>query len=270
MAIKVNRGRKVWVDGFALACDLTQTEITRNVEMLDITTFCSSGRKKLTGITDFTLRLTGYWDHSTGTPNYPRPSTMAFEPVAFNRMLSKSSAVLTVADTSDQDAFCYIGQGCGVEVDMSGGVGGLLGITAVAQGVGPLVKGRLLECGTISSGVAANVVDLAPVANTAGVSTGSQFHAAVHILGTTGADSHKKRITIQCSSDSGFGSVHSTLFNWAQGTIDATTSPGTAKYATTKVSSTKIRYVRITQKSSAGSTNAKFKVAIALGVSQRR
>lgn len=270
MAIKVNRGRKFWVDGFGIACDLTQTNIDQRVEMLDITTFCSSGRKKLAGISDFSVTLTGYSNISTGSSGYARPSTMGFEPVAFKRLLSKSSAVLTVADTSNYGSACYIAKGCGVEANLSGSVGGLLGLVAVVQGVGPLVKGRLLESGKISTGVTANIIDLAPIANTAGVTTRAMFHAAVHILGTTGELSHKKRLTIQVSSASNFGTIHSTIFTWAQGTIDGTTSPGTAKYASTKVSSTKIRYARIAQKSSAGSTNNKFRVAVALGVSRRR
>lgn len=275
MAVKMNAGRRIWVDGFPVHCDLNVTDVSRRQEVLDATRFCSSGRRRLAGLQDFSITMAGLYNVSTGSANYDRPTSQQIEPAAFNRLVQKSSAIVLLADSTVAGAACYIGVGCGAEVNLSGSVGSILGITAVAQGNGPLVSGRILEYGNLSTaGFTANIIDLVPISRGSllGLSTKARLHASVHIFGSTGAANVAKRISIQASSDIGFGEpliANSSLFVWKVPNIDNTTSPGTAKYATTKISSTKIRYVRITQKSSAGSTKAFFKMAIAVGVSQK-
>jgi hypothetical protein len=271
MAVKANLNRKVWIDGFHVSCDLNRTEVTRRVEPLDITSFCSSGRRRIAGLQDFSVNLTGYFNNSTGNAGYSLPSSAQIEPAAFNRLLAKSSAVVLIAESTAAGAACYIGRGAGAEVGLAGAVGSVRGITAVAQGNGPLINGRLLEYGNLSTaGFTANIVDLAPLGvGVLGVTTKATIHAAVCIQGSTGAAGVAKMISVQGNTDVGFTGTISTLFKWTVAQIDNTTSPGTAKYATTKVSSTKLRYVRITQKSSGGSTKAFFRMAIAVGVGRK-
>lgn len=275
MAIKVNRGRKIWIDGNAVSCDLQRTEISDRVDLLDVTNFCSSGPRRIPGLADFNVSLTGFWQNSTGTQGWARPTSQGLEPVVFNKLQSKSSAIITIAETSNADSLCYLAKGCGVEINLGGRVADVLGLTAVMQGVGPLVQGKVIANGilstaSLSSGV---IIDMHTVGagRTLGLSTKADWHAAVHVFGSTGEAGHTMRLSILATSDNAATvTLATTIFRWNQGTIDNTTSPGTAKYATLKVASTKMRYVRIVRKSSAGSTNARFKMAVALGVSRRR
>jgi hypothetical protein len=195
--------------------------------------------------------------------------------VVFNKLQSKSSAVITIAETSNADSLCYLAKGCGVEANISGRVADVLGLTAVIQGVGPLVQGKVIANGILSTASLSSgtIIDLHTVGagRTLGLSTKADFHAAVHIFGSTGLAGHKMRLSILATSDNAATvTLATTIFRWDQGTIDNTTSPGTAKYATLKVASTKMRYIRIIRRSTAGSTNAKFRMAIAVGVSRRR
>lgn len=264
MAVEVIKNRKVWIDGLPVACDLNNIALSERVEALDVTNFCSSGRKRVAGLQDFSLNLSGFRNISTGTPNYAAPTSQQIEPALFNKIIAKSSAVVLIAESSAAGAACYIGKGCGAEITQGGSVGDVIGITGAIQGNGPLVRGRVLEYGNLSTaGFTANIKDLGAS------STKWRLHASVHVFGSTGAAGLKKRISIQASSDSGFGNVGATMLVWGHATIDNTTSPGTAKYGTTKIPSTKLRYFRIMQKSTAGSTNATFKMAIAAGVSRK-
>jgi hypothetical protein len=234
MAVEVVKNMRIYIDGYQVGCDANRVETQVRAEALDKTNFCSSGRKRTPGLLDWNVSISGFHNSSEGLVG----SSMGRSgPVAY-RTISLSSAVVSIVyGTSARGNRAYFGKAGGAEYNLGGNIGELYGFTLAMSGNDRIVRGKLLEAGAFTTeskvgGVPTTFQDIGVSSTKTG-----QLYAALHMLSSTGGTLN---ISVRMSSETNMGAA-TTMIKWTA--MSAT--GGRGHFATTKITSTKKRYVKV-------------------------
>lgn len=249
MGEQVLKNCKLYFDGYDISGHTNNITLNYGAELQDRTSFGSTARKRIAGLTNVELTGSGYFEAGTS-----KPDTAIYPTIG-----SSSATVLTVCPTSNgaagERAFSHkamIG-----EYAPGGNIGEIMGFSFAAFGEGsPLVRGVVAENSTaLSTGLSATPHNL-------GTGTSTQkVYAALHAISVS-SSAAVLDFTIQCAGSSGF-SIFTTQLALNQITD---TGGHTAQWKSTAASTDKNWYrLSITSTStavSAGSLNGIISIGI--------
>lgn len=260
MAELVLKNVKLLLDGYDLSGDSNNVSVEGNADVLDVTAFNSSGRRRRAGLYDYTVSMGGFWNATTGTVN--GTTIGGPDAVGMNRVGKSTAVVAILPQGTGLGGRAYFAKAIASEYGISGSVGDMLGFTLAIGGNGKLIGGHVAEYGNISTNLTPTACDVGTASTLS-----HKLHASLHLISaqTTG----KMQISIRGSSASNFG-TQTTMLKWTRATVDKTTAVGSAKVASTKIPSTKLRYYKIAVNTSAGSTAWVVNAAVLVGVSRKQ
>ena len=253
MGEQVWKNCKIYHDGYNLSGKMNQVTLTNSADILDRTTYGSSGRKRIAGITNTEVSANGYWEAGSS-----KPDTVLFPGIG-----SSAAAVLTVCPTDgSQGARAYSHKAMLGEYVPGGNIGELMAFSFTAYGEGSiLLRGTVMETGSKSTGDS-------PTGRSLGYRTTAQkLYAALHVMSVSSSGTIMD-ITVESCSSSGFTAASTVLAGPTTelaftGITD--TSPGTAQWASTQ-SSTANQFYRINWASSSTGANGSVNFVGVLGL----
>lgn len=241
MAELVMKNAKVLFGGYDLSGKTNRVQMELRVEAVDRTCFGSSGRKRLAGLKDYSLTVNGLWDASTGRLGTTKSQGGGPDPVA-NTIMGSSGVVAIVPDSSAPASIAYFGKVLNSAYTVSGSVGDALGFTLAAVGDGRPFRGQIACFNqALSSAMSTNVLTMVARSTVQGV-----LGASVHLLASSGGI---MTISVRGSSASNFG-TETTMLKWTD--LDGATGAGSARFAATKIPSSKMSYYKVRVKQSSG------------------
>ena len=185
---------KLYFDGYDISGHTNNITLNYGAELQDRTSFGSSARKRLAGLTSVELTGSGYFEAGTS-----KPDTAIYPTIG-----SSSATVLTVCPISNgavgERAFSH--KAMLGEYAPGGSIGDIMSFSFAAFGEGaPLVRGLVCENSTaLSTGLSATPHNL-------GTGTSTQkLYAALHAISVS-SSAAVLDLTIQCSASSGFSST---------------------------------------------------------------
>ena len=127
MAVSVLKNAKILVNGADLTGYTNTVTVGNRQDVLDVTCFGSSNRKRKTGLYDYSVSISGFWDSSGGIPTGAGKSTSRKpDPISYGSLTS-SGLVSLVPDGSAPGNIAYFGQVYGSEFSIGGTVGDMMG-----------------------------------------------------------------------------------------------------------------------------------------------
>ena len=245
MAETVLKNVKIYLDGYDLSGDMNSATLSYSADLLDNTVFGDKSRGRIAGLNNVEFTADGFWNaDTTGS----KIDNMAMAEIG------TSDAVLSIIPQGTAlGNVAYFTKGLVGEYSPSGKIGDMFGYTMAAYGEAqPLVRGRLMEIGSLSTTVTATVRNL-------GIRKPTQkLYASMHVL-ALGAAGNKTRVSVQTASSSGFTSP-TTALKFSQ-----VASSQVAEFKTT-ASSTIDSWFRIRISTTAGSAGSGFTGAINVGI----
>jgi len=191
MAELVLKHANIFYGGYDFTGHSNAVTLTYSAEMLDRTTFCSSGRKRKAGLRNIEFTESGFLEASSSDPDQ----------IMFNRVGSSAEVLTLCPNKSSAGSRAFSHDGVAGEYAPGGTVGELLGFNFTAYGEGgDLVRGVIAENGTALS------TELTATPHNLGTGTSTQkLHAALHILSVSSSGA-VLRFAIQSDNSSGFAS----------------------------------------------------------------
>lgn len=188
MAELVFKHANIFYGGYDFTGQSNAVTLTYNAEMLDRTTFCSSGRKRKAGLKNIEFTESGFYEASSSD-----------DQIMFDRIGSTAEVLTLCPNNSTAGSRAFSVDGVAGEYSPGGNVGELLGFNFTAYGEGgDLVRGVIAENGTALS------TDLSAVPHELGVgSTKQKIYAALHVLSVSSSGA-KLRFAIQSDNSSQF------------------------------------------------------------------
>ena len=184
MAELILKDCKMYVAGYDLSGDMNSMGLKYNAGLQDKTVFGSGTRRRLGGLKDVEITGGGFWNATTDND--------VVDPVIFNRIGSTEDVNSLIPEGTGIGNVAYFTQGLNAEYTPSGNIGEMLAFSMTAHGNKPLVRGRLMEAGTISTG-------LTPTVQTLGVRKPKQkLCVGVHVLSVSSSDAG---ITLHVETD---------------------------------------------------------------------
>lgn len=252
MGISVLKNVKTYYRGHDLSGDMNNCTLTNSVELLDRTCFGSTFRKRKSGLKDYEVSMSGYWNTSGGRAGNTYGK---IDPIAHTAIGGSSDVLSVLPDGTGLGNIAYFGKSVAGEYSPSGSIGELFAYNFTAYGDGNLLRGKVMEAGILTTESDDHIRAFGAA------STLKNLYAAVHVLGTSqGAAGASVKIKIQRSTTTDFAVVDSTCMTFILTTADS----GQGRFGTTKVESSGTAYSYRAHTSQLGSSDKKFNVRIIL------
>ena len=217
MAEIVLKNAKIYMHGYDLSGNVNNLTLTESADIHDRTTFGSSARKRLAGLRNVDLSVSGFFDAS---------SSKQIDPVAYPRIGTTEEVVSVMPDGSTEGSRAFFTKNVIAEYSPSGSIGEMFGFNLVGNGDYDLIRGKVLKKSTASTTGTGTAIDLGSRTTTQTLS------AAIHCksISSSGATLD---VSVQSACSSGFGTVTTEI----QFTQITDSSPIAELKASTQISS---------------------------------
>lgn len=198
-----------WVAGYDMTTDLSEMEISAEVDVQEKTTFGGDGwRTRVGGLNTVSASLSGFWQSA---------ATDAIDPQVFTNLGTGSEAV-TVSTDGVADSPAYLFRGGKFSYDLLGAIGEVAPFSLEMQNTDPygLIRGKVAKAKGNVSATGALGSGLTDLSSNDQVSATQYLYAVLHVFsaGTT--------ITVIVESDDNAGFTTPTT----RGTIGPITAAG--------------------------------------------
>jgi len=191
MGVKVLKNVKILLGGYDLSGDMNQAAINAEAEVLEKTTFGSSGwRERLSGMLSANFEAEGYF----------QAGAAAVDTVLEGKLGTTSGDVLTIIPHNSQDETAYFGKMLvGTYEPFPNSIGEVHSFNVSAEGMGPMVRGRLM----LGSSAARTASGNSTGDNLGAMSAGQSLYAALHTT-VVANTSDSLTVTVQGATESTF------------------------------------------------------------------
>lgn len=146
MATHVLSGVRIYLDEYDFSCDLSQAELSLDVDMLDATTFCKTNRIMAPGLIDNTLSMKGFWSGTEITAS----SGDSVDEVYFTGVARTDALVTICPEGADAGDRAFTGRWVFATYTPGAEVGQLLAFDVSAGSRGRVTRGTVMIDGTTS------------------------------------------------------------------------------------------------------------------------
>lgn len=180
---------KVWLDGKDLSGDLNSVSLEAENALQENTVFGNQWRSRKGGLSDVSFNHEGYVDLDEG----------AVDEVLFNKLALESAIMSLSPDGGDAGDVAYTFKSIQGAYNPGASIGEMFAFTVSGNGRGPLVRGTVMENGTISAD------GQSTARNLGSVGSNQKLYATLHVLSVSGTNPTLD-VVVRSDDSSGMGS----------------------------------------------------------------